>query len=76
MIIRKEISKERMRFFNEKYNCDDNCDCFEDFDAYKILHQDVKVVNLNDNNWKLSTCSCYSFFKNYICHHIIAAAFQ
>ena len=30
--------------------------------------------NNNGRNWELSTCSCHSFAKEYICKHILGIA--
>jgi len=35
-----------------------------------------RKVTINNNNWKLSTCTCSFWLKNYKCHHVIACAYR
>ena len=34
----------------------------------------IRFVKFNNDNWKLSTCSCGVFLKDYKCVHILAVA--
>jgi hypothetical protein len=47
--------------------------CFDDFRA---SFQDLRVIALDRENWKLSTCSCPSWHKHYMCKHIIGVAYN
>ncbi|RNA31647.1 hypothetical protein BpHYR1_029876 [Brachionus plicatilis] len=38
--------------------------------------QELRIVQLNQDNWKLSTCTCPSWFKHYMCKHIIGIAYR
>jgi hypothetical protein len=45
------------------------------FDSFDELIQgvnSVRVVQINEQQWKLSTCTCSWWSKNYICNHVIA----
>jgi hypothetical protein len=42
----------------------------------KIILLITCLINNNRVNWKNSSCSCKSFFKNYICHHIVGLAYR
>ena len=76
LVSRKEINPGRVRFYSKKMECDDECacECFSSFDDYLLLNHEVKKVELNDSNWQLSKCTCYTFFKKLICKHIVAVA--
>ena len=32
----------------------------------------IRYVSINHENWKISTCSCWWWLKNYKCKHMIA----
>lgn len=36
----------------------------------------VYVVTLYQKDWKKSTCTCLSFFKTYMCKHVMSMAFM
>ena len=74
LVSRREVDSQRVRFYYKKIECDTQCDCFEDFDDYVLLHHEVKKVELNEENWSLSRCTCYDFFKKLICKHIVTVA--
>jgi len=40
-----------------------------------ISHR-LYYVSINEENWKLSKCSCYWWSKNYSCKHMIAVCFR
>ena len=44
------------------------------YDSYVQFFNKVRLVRLNKEDWKLSTCNCWYFLKNYYCYHIIAIA--
>jgi hypothetical protein len=58
-----------IEFFDHLENC--YSDNFDDFMA-KILS--VSYIKFNEDNWKLSVCSCNSWSKNFICCHVIYVA--
>ena len=44
------------------------------FDTY-IRHQNsIWMVTFNTTNWKTSSCTCPTFFKTYLCKHIVGVA--
>ena len=47
---------------------------YNTFDSLYAGVNRLCIVTLNDNNWKLSKCTCSCYSKNYICVHIIAVA--
>jgi hypothetical protein len=47
---------------------------WEDFDTFSSSAFNIYFIVLDDSDWKLSTCSCPSWFKNYYCKHSIAIA--
>jgi hypothetical protein len=51
-----------------------NCN-WQTFDDFASSFQEIRVIKLNEENWKLSTCSCPSWFKHYNCKHIIGIAY-
>ncbi|RNA10127.1 hypothetical protein BpHYR1_047206 [Brachionus plicatilis] len=44
---------------------------FESFDECKRICFGIWYTNLNEPNWKLSTCTCPHFFKKHTCKNII-----
>lgn len=44
------------------------------FEQYKKVAFSLYMVNFCSENWKASTCTCSSFFKNYKCKHITGLA--
>ena len=34
----------------------------------------LRLIQINESNWKISTCTCSSWAKKYICPHVIALA--
>ncbi|RNA00864.1 hypothetical protein BpHYR1_033901 [Brachionus plicatilis] len=44
---------------------------WDNFQQFLETIQELRIVQLNQDNWKLSTCSCPSWFKYYMCKHII-----
>ncbi len=47
---------------------------FDEFDKLIETANSIRVIKLNKDNWKLSTCTCSFFAKNYKCNHVIAIA--
>jgi hypothetical protein len=47
---------------------------WEDFDTFSLSAFSLYFILLDESDWKLSTCSCPSWFKNYYCKHSIAIA--
>jgi hypothetical protein len=52
-----------------------NCE-WDSFDNFLSSFQEIRVIKLNEENWKLSTCSCPSWFKHYNSKHIIGVAYS
>ena len=46
-----------------------------EFDEY-VKHTSISQTYLDRVNWKNSSCNCKTFFKNYICHHIVGLAYR
>ncbi|RNA39870.1 hypothetical protein BpHYR1_010387 [Brachionus plicatilis] len=49
---------------------------WDNFQQFLETIQELRIVQLNQDNWKLSTCTCPSWFKHYICKHIIGIAYR
>jgi hypothetical protein len=49
---------------------------WESFHDFEQSFQQLRVVQLNEDNWKLSTCTCPSWFKHYMCKHIIGISYR
>jgi hypothetical protein len=49
---------------------------WESFQDFQQSFQEIRVVQLIEVNWKLSTCTCPSWFKHYMCKHIIGIAYR
>lgn len=54
--------------------CEDLTSCFGSFSDFFLLNRLVKRVSLNSSCWQLSKCSCRTFFKQFICKHIVFLA--
>ncbi|RNA26617.1 hypothetical protein BpHYR1_005017 [Brachionus plicatilis] len=46
------------------------------FQHFVDTFQELRIIRLNEDNWRLSTCTCPSWFKHYMCKHIIGIAFR
>ncbi len=44
---------------------------WEEFDVFASVAFDIYFIQLNEIEWRLSTCSCQFWFKNYYCKHVI-----
>ena len=44
------------------------------FDSIFTFYKQIKSVNINEETWEHSICSCYDFHKFFICKHIIFLA--
>ena len=51
-----------------------NCN-WDSFDEFLSSFQQLRIIKLNEENWKLSTCTCPSWFKHYMCKHIIGISY-
>ena len=51
---------------------------FHSFDTYKSAYFGIWCVCIPNNaeEWRKATCTCQSFFKNYICKHIIGISIR
>lgn len=47
---------------------------FRNFDNYVEFSQRMWIVIYDETDWRLSTCSCPTFAKEYICKHSLAVA--
>ena len=47
---------------------------FEEFDELMAEMSKLRLVKLDKNNWKLSSCTCKWYLKHYMCKHIIVVA--
>ncbi len=54
--------------FNPKFPNDPAC--FKSFDWFYDLNQRIVEVKVNKTSWKLSSCTCMTYFKEYMCHHV------
>jgi hypothetical protein len=45
---------------------------FDNFDKFIIMVHSIWVVKVCQANWKLSTCTCPTYMKDYKCKHMIA----
>ena len=45
---------------------------YETFEELVAAANSIRIVEINEAEWKLSTCSCIWWSKNYICNHVIA----
>ena len=66
--------------FYESFECNLSCDlvyCFDSFDNFCKLNRLIKVVNISKSAWHLSKCTCFKYFKEFICVvHIIFIAIK
>jgi hypothetical protein len=67
----KTVFIKRKQYLSMISEC--NWACFDDFAAE---FQEIRVIDLDRDNWKLSKCSCPSWHKHYMCKHIIAVAYN
>ena len=37
---------------------------------------EIRIVKINNENWKLSQCNCCFWLKNYFCNHVIGCAYR
>jgi SWIM zinc finger len=61
------------RYENQMENCKwPTMDAFRNcaFGYWKVTMPE----QLNDDNWKQATCTCPTFYKKYICKHIVGVA--
>ena len=52
-----------------------NCQCYQNdyvIDQFYMLNRTIKKVKLNKVEWKLSTCTCKMYFKDFLGKHIVA----
>ena len=83
-IIKLKVDEVDTCFVGNKDNIISKNDCkeyitnsntkFEDLNKYLKYIQSIKVVIINENDWKNSTCSCGYWQKNFICKHVITVA--
>ncbi|RNA03929.1 hypothetical protein BpHYR1_038204, partial [Brachionus plicatilis] len=57
--------------FLECLECDKGC--LADCDSFKDMTFDTffEIVRTNPDNWKFSKCTCYDYFKTWMCKHIL-----
>ncbi|RNA32026.1 hypothetical protein BpHYR1_049495 [Brachionus plicatilis] len=67
----KPIDKEHCKNYIQMFN---QCE-WNSFQHFVETFQELRFFRPKDDNWRLSTCSCPSWF-NYICKHIIEIAFR
>ena len=51
----------------------------ETWDTLKELARDMTgmwIIQINENNWRNSQCSCPHYAKNYMCKHVIGLSVQ
>ena len=36
----------------------------------------IKMIEFNNSQWSLSTCTCRDWFKKYVCKHVISLAIE
>ena len=56
-------------YFSHLENCDS-----EHFDEFMTKIFSIDYIRFNENNWKMSVCSCNMWNKNSICSHVIHIA--
>ncbi|RNA29926.1 hypothetical protein BpHYR1_046700 [Brachionus plicatilis] len=66
------FDKDRCKKFLQLVN---KCE-WDNFQQFFETFQELRIVQLNQDNWKLSTCTCPSWFKHYMCKHIIGIAYR
>ena len=45
-------------------------------DFLSFISKTFHVIRYNQNNWKMSMCSCWYWCKNYKCKHVTAVAYR
>ncbi|CAF0999418.1 unnamed protein product [Brachionus calyciflorus] len=72
LVCYSDVNDEALDLLGDLLECNEEClDCFDilGFDKYSSLTNFIKVVRLAED-WTMSTCTCYSFFKFFMCKHI------
>jgi len=59
------VTQNTPKVFNEKHKT---------FESFKKLHLSAYKIMFNVGNWKMSSCTCPSFLKNYKCKHVYGLA--
>ncbi|RNA00865.1 hypothetical protein BpHYR1_033902 [Brachionus plicatilis] len=54
-------------------DCIDECEFVSNLDLNTFFryNDSVRLVKLDEQNWKFSSCSCRDYLKDYMCQHII-----
>jgi SWIM zinc finger len=47
---------------------------WKSFDSYKTCVNRMWILKFNIANWRISTCSCPVFLKDFICKHVVGIA--
>ncbi|RNA21708.1 hypothetical protein BpHYR1_001379 [Brachionus plicatilis] len=50
------------------------CDVIDYTNDKPILNNSIRIVRTNPDNWKFSKCTCYDYFKTWMCKHILVIA--
>lgn len=66
--------KNKGEIFSEKHVNQYIHRSWKSFEQFKKNAFSVYLVNFNLKNWKKSSCSCPSFYKNYKCKHVTGIA--
>lgn len=59
----------------KKFKLFNKCE-WDIFQQFLETFQELRIVQLNQDNWKLSTCAKPLWFKHYMCKHIIGIAYR
>ena len=49
---------------------------WDSYNEYKNWSDSMHVIDINNEIWELSTCSCQYWKKNFICKHVIGIGYQ
>lgn len=77
LVSNKDVTNKDYARFYDSLECDLECElkeCFSSFDEFVELYRLIKRVTINKSTWELSKCTCYTYFKEFICKHIVFMA--
>ncbi|CAF0960439.1 unnamed protein product [Brachionus calyciflorus] len=67
--------------FLDNIDCDEycflnGCESLDGLDFTKFVekNESVRMVKFNKENWKLSSCTCSTYLKEFLCKHILIIA--